>query len=91
VTADGPPVGPFSGSYDVLGDGRLLIVPTPGHTPGHLSVIARGETQTWLLAGDLVHSASDLVGRYAAIARWCEEERVEILTAHDRPASGGTT
>jgi glyoxylase-like metal-dependent hydrolase (beta-lactamase superfamily II) len=35
--------------HDVAGDGRLLMVPLPGHTPGHAGLVVDGET---LLAGD---------------------------------------
>ena len=33
--------GPFPASYDVAGDGRLLLVPTPGHTAGHAALLVR--------------------------------------------------
>lgn len=29
------------GEHDVFGDGRVVLVPTPGHTPGHQSVLLR--------------------------------------------------
>ncbi len=35
VDFSGPAAGPFAASHDVAGDGRLLMVPLPGHTPGH--------------------------------------------------------
>lgn len=53
-------VGPFSASFDVFGDGRLLLLPTPGHTPGHLSVLIRQPEKDVLLAGDLTYSQADL-------------------------------
>jgi len=31
--------GPFEGSYDLFGDGAILLLPTHGHTPGHQSVL----------------------------------------------------
>lgn len=86
VTTDGPPIGPFPGSYDLLGDGRLVIVPTPGHTAGHLAMVVRGAGRTWLLAGDLVHDPGELEATAPTIARWCEVEQVEVLTAHDLAA-----
>ena len=89
ITFYGPAFGPFARSFDLLGDGTLLVVPTPGHTPGHLSLVVSGSTQTWLLAGDVVHSARELTDRYPAIARWCAAESVEVLTAHDHAASDG--
>jgi glyoxylase-like metal-dependent hydrolase (beta-lactamase superfamily II) len=88
VTPDGPAVGPFPASYDLVGDGSLTIVPTPGHTPGHLSMVVRGATRAWFLAGDLVRDPADLADRAPAIARWCDAERVEVLTAHDQADPG---
>jgi glyoxylase-like metal-dependent hydrolase (beta-lactamase superfamily II) len=49
VDFSGPAAGPFATSHDVAGDGRLLMVPLPGHTPGHAGLLVDGET---LLAGD---------------------------------------
>jgi N-acyl homoserine lactone hydrolase len=49
VDFSGPAAGPFAASHDVAGDGRLLVVPLPGHTPGHVGLLVDGET---LLAGD---------------------------------------
>ena len=87
VDFDGPAVGPFSGSCDVAGDGRLLIVPTPGHTPGHASLLVRGEKRSWLLAGDLVHMPDELLAAAPAIHRFCVDEGTIVLTAHDPRAA----
>lgn len=46
----------FIGEYDVFGDGRVVIFPTPGHTPGHTSLqVTLEETGPVLLTGDLYH------------------------------------
>ncbi len=45
------PVGPFPQSADVTGNGEIVAIPTPGHTPGHVSVLVPG-TLSVLLAGD---------------------------------------
>jgi N-acyl homoserine lactone hydrolase len=45
------PVGPFPQSADVTGSGEILAIPTPGHTPGHVSVLVDGSPSV-LLAGD---------------------------------------
>jgi glyoxylase-like metal-dependent hydrolase (beta-lactamase superfamily II) len=46
---------PFAGSYDLFGDGSIVLVSTPGHTPGHLSALVTLESgQQALLAGDAV-------------------------------------
>ncbi|AAF09759.1 quorum-quenching N-acyl homoserine lactonase QqlR [Deinococcus radiodurans] len=60
--------GPFRESADVMGDGRVLLLPTPGHTPGHLSVLVRQPGHDILLAGDLTYSEQDLrTGRLGGI------------------------
>jgi glyoxylase-like metal-dependent hydrolase (beta-lactamase superfamily II) len=47
------PVGPFPASYPLTEAGDVLLVPTPGHTHGHLSVIVDQPGQPRLvLAGD---------------------------------------
>lgn len=44
-------VGPFEEAMPLTRDGDVLIVPTPGHTPHHVSVVVRGDP-TFFLAGD---------------------------------------
>lgn len=44
--------GPFSKSFSLTHDGSITIVPTPGHTPGHVSVIADTGSEKFFLAGD---------------------------------------
>jgi glyoxylase-like metal-dependent hydrolase (beta-lactamase superfamily II) len=38
---DGPAVGPFPASHDLFGDGSVVIVPMPGHTPGSVGTLIR--------------------------------------------------
>lgn len=46
----------FTGERDVFGDGSVMILPTPGHTPGHTSLqVMLPETGPVLLTGDLYH------------------------------------
>lgn len=80
VDFDDRPVGPFRRSHDVAGDGSLLLVPTPGHTPGHASLLVRDGAQTYLLGGDAAHSAADLDPDVAA---FCSEVDVLYLATHD--------
>jgi N-acyl homoserine lactone hydrolase len=54
---------PFSESLDVMGDGSLVLLPTPGHTSGSLSLLVRRRTKSpLLLVGDLSYGA-DLLER----------------------------
>lgn len=41
VDGGGEPWGVFSRTWDVFGDGSVRLVSTPGHTPGHVSVLLR--------------------------------------------------
>lgn len=51
-----PLLAPFGGSYDVLGDGALVLLPTPGHTPGSMSMLVRSAGMPpLLLVGDLTY------------------------------------
>jgi N-acyl homoserine lactone hydrolase len=46
----------IDGDYDVFGDGRVRILRTPGHTPGHQSLLLRLQLAgTVILSGDLYH------------------------------------
>jgi N-acyl homoserine lactone hydrolase len=49
------PVDAINGQRDVFGDGRIVLLPLPGHTPGSIGALARLERSgTFLLAGDTV-------------------------------------
>src|ERR1700757_4259897 len=50
------PVTKLEGDRDVFGDGSVRIISTPGHTPGHQSLLVKlPRTGTVLLTGDAVH------------------------------------
>jgi N-acyl homoserine lactone hydrolase len=50
------PVTKLEGDHDVFGDGSITIIATPGHTPGHQSLLVKlPKTGALLLAGDAVH------------------------------------
>jgi N-acyl homoserine lactone hydrolase len=54
-------VGPFDRSQQVTADGTVVIVPTPGHTPGHVSVIVVDDEVRYFLAGDTTYTQQSLV------------------------------
>lgn len=46
----------FTGELDVFGDGSVIIIPTPGHTPGHTALLVNlPEMGPVMLTGDLYH------------------------------------
>jgi N-acyl homoserine lactone hydrolase len=58
---DDPALAPFTESLDVMGDGSLVLLPTPGHTAGSMSLlIRRAARPPLLLAGDLTYGADIL-------------------------------
>ena len=99
---DGP-FGAFARSRIVGGDPSLRIVPTPGHSPGHQSLLLR-EGDAWtLFAGDAVFDleraergglagiAEDLDASresVAAIRRQLDEFDTRLAPAHDAGVRG---
>ena len=54
------PVNKLNGDHDVFGDGSVTIIATPGHTPGHQSLLVKlPKTGAVLLSGDAVHFKSN--------------------------------
>jgi N-acyl homoserine lactone hydrolase len=51
-----PALAPFRASYDLFDDGSLVLVPTPGHTPGSISMLVRRPGRPPLMmVGDLTY------------------------------------
>ena len=50
----------IEGDYDIFGDGSVTIISTPGHTPGHQSLLVKlPKTGALILSGDAVHFKSN--------------------------------
>jgi N-acyl homoserine lactone hydrolase len=50
------PVTKLEGDYDVFGDGSVMVISTPGHTPGHQSLLVKlPKTGAVVLSGDVAH------------------------------------
>jgi N-acyl homoserine lactone hydrolase len=63
-TLDDGPFGGFASSKKLTDDGRVMIVSTPGHTVGHVSVICvDDEGRHVMLAGDTTDSLEQLLAR----------------------------
>ena len=59
---DDPLFAPFGGCYDVMGDESMILLPTPGHTPGSMSMLARSNVFPPLLfVGDLTYEVEMLM------------------------------
>src|SRR3954452_11769100 len=50
------PAATFERSFDLLGDGSIRLVSTPGHTHGHMSVLLRIDGGELLLAADAAYA-----------------------------------
>ena len=56
-------VEPLTGDKDVYGDGSVMVLRTPGHTPGHSILLVRlKEMGPVLLSGDAVHFIENFTG-----------------------------
>jgi glyoxylase-like metal-dependent hydrolase (beta-lactamase superfamily II) len=55
------PVGVFEESHPLTKDGAIRVVPTPGHTLGHQSVIVRDGELSYFLAGDVNYDERGLL------------------------------
>jgi glyoxylase-like metal-dependent hydrolase (beta-lactamase superfamily II) len=64
IALDGGPFGAFARSRPLTDDGRIVAVDTPGHTPGHISVVCvDDEGRHVLLAGDATDTLEQLHAR----------------------------
>jgi len=52
-------IGPFPHAVDYFSDGSVYIIDTPGHCPGHITVLARTSSDgAWMyLGGDVAHDS----------------------------------
>lgn len=62
-----PDLAPFTEACDVMGDGSLMVVPTPGHIAGAVSMLIRSASAApILLIGDLSYSEELLLRHQVA-------------------------
>ena len=86
--------------YEILDipDGRIFLVPTPGHVEGHVSVVVRDDDVTYFIAGDATYSEANLaagktdgvtndpataLATLRKIAAFAAGEPTILLPAHD--------
>ena len=93
----------LAGDRDVFGDGSITILSTPGHTPGHQSLlVVLPKTGALVLSGDAVHfqdnwehrrvpsmntSRDQTLASLQRIATVLEERKAKLWINHDKPQS----
>lgn len=107
-----PPQPPFNpehkmrlieGDTELFGDGSLVALSTPGHTPGHqLLLVHLEKTGDVVLSGDVVHFQSNWENRRVPdsnydraqslasmekIARILDDKHAQLWINHDKPSS----
>ena len=101
---DDPSLAPFTTGRDLFGDGSLVLLPTPGHTHGSMSMLVRRrETVPLLLVGDLTYDIHAFErGRTGGVGSRNQLRKtrdkvlelrannpgLQILAAHDPAAAG---
>ena len=59
---DDPLVSLFGGGHDVMDDGSMVLLPTPGHTPGSMSLLLRSSVMPPVLfIGDLAYEEKSIM------------------------------
>jgi N-acyl homoserine lactone hydrolase len=53
--------GPFPRSRRLTTDGRIVAIPTPGHTPDHISIVIEDGEYAVILAGDASYTEANLI------------------------------
>lgn len=103
TSTDDPLLRPFGSSYDIFADGSMILLPTPGHTVGSMSLLVKSEDFPPLLCvGDLTYEldmlmndripgrgdASSLLESFAKVRALKEQlPNLIILPSHDSKAS----
>ena len=78
----GGKVEPLPADKDVFGDGAVVILNTPGHTPGHHSLLVKlKEKGNVLISGDLVHFQENYESNGVP---WFNASRADTLASIDR-------
>jgi glyoxylase-like metal-dependent hydrolase (beta-lactamase superfamily II) len=75
------PVTKLEGDRDVFGDGSITIIATPGHTPGHQSLLVKlPKAGALLLSGDAVHFKDNWDNRRAPEGNADRDKTIASMT-----------
>jgi len=73
----------FESSQDLFGDGSIILLPTPGHDPGHQCVLVRLEGYDVLITGDIMytlrHLAVDEVRAVLFGGKFLEQQQIDSI------------
>ena len=91
--------GPHDDGYDLFGDGTIRTLFTPGHAPGHTSLIVElPDSGPMMLTADacytrdhydnkvlpgLIYSAADVAESVRRIHRYVDASGATVVTGHD--------
>jgi glyoxylase-like metal-dependent hydrolase (beta-lactamase superfamily II) len=75
-------VEPVATDKDVFGDGSVIVLRTPGHTPGHQALLVKlAQTGAIILSGDAVHFRENLESDGVP---WFNYDRAQTVASIER-------
>jgi glyoxylase-like metal-dependent hydrolase (beta-lactamase superfamily II) len=86
------PLDMIAGERDLFGDGRIVLIPLPGHTPGTTgALVTLDRSGTFFLVSDTVSLRATLDREIVPRNTWNAEALVKSLVEVKRIESGGAT
>ena len=80
------PIRKLEGDLDVFGDGSVTILSTPGHTPGHESLLVHLPKTGWVvLSGDAAHFKDNWDNKRVASMNTSAEQTQASIQEDRRP------
>lgn len=86
------PIQQIDGEHDLFGDGRITLLPLPGHTPGVMAAhVTLDHDGAFLLASDAVALRAHLDQRFTPKNTWNHDRALESLDTVARLQRAGAT